>query len=121
MNIKKKLTLEYFRALIAVSMADGILLPEEKLFFESKAIEFGFTASSVNEMLNCPIEELKTKISHNIDDVDFVTDIVAMALVDGEIHQSEYELCVELAKRIDVDSKEIDNTIKHLNGLIKKS
>lgn len=121
MNIKKKLTLEYFRALIAVAMADGILLPEEKLFFESKAIEFGFTANSVNEMLNSPIDELKTKNIHSIDDVDFVTDIVAMALVDGKIHKTEYELCVELAKRVNLDSKEIDNTIKHLNGLIKKS
>ncbi len=121
MDIKKKLTLEYFRALVAVSMADGILLPEEKLFFESKAIEFGFTVNSVNEMFNSPIEELNTKINHNIDDIDFVTDIVAMALVDGEIHEAEYKLCIELAKRVNLDKEDINNTIKHLNGLIKKT
>ena len=121
MDIKKKLTLEYFRALVAIAMADGILLPEEKQFFESKAIEFGFAANSIDKMLNSPIEDLKTKTTHNIDQIDFVTDIVAMAMVDGEIHDTEYKVCLEFAKRVNLDKSEIDDTIKLLKGLVKRT
>ncbi len=120
MSVKKNFTLEYFRAIIAVAMADGLLLPEEMEFFESKAQELGFSIKSVNEMLKTPVNILKEKIDFIIDDVDFVTDIVAMAMVDGEIHDSEYKLCIELAERVGKGKDEIDNTILLLKKLLEK-
>ena len=115
---QKKLNLEYFRALIAVAMADGKLMEEEKLFFHEKAEEFGLSVHSVQEMLSTELEDLKSQIDYQVDDIDFLTDIVAMAMIDGELHEKEYLLCVDLAKRKGFSQDELDKTVKELSNLI---
>ena len=100
-------------------MADGKLLAEEKSFFEDKVNEFGFPIHTIQEMLDTPLDEIKKLDSTDIDNIDFITDIVAMAMVDNELHESEYQLCIDLAQKKKISKQEIDSTINSLKKLIK--
>ena len=115
----KKLNIEYFRALMSVAMADGTLRDEEREFFHSRAEELGFPAETIQEMLSLDADELKSTSSYNVDDVDFLSDIVAMAMIDGELHENEYDLCVKLAQKLNYTKEDVDNTIRILNKLLK--
>ncbi len=114
----KEVTLEYFRSLVAVAMADGILKHEEEEFFKLKAKEFGFEISSVEQMFEQTIEELMDNIGFEVDDVDYLTDLVAMCLVDGEIHEKEHELVVKLAAKKSFTKEDVDKTANWLRQLM---
>jgi len=114
-----KLNIEYFRALMSVAMADGTLRDEEKEFFHNRAEELGFPLGSIQEMLSSTIEELQNSSSYEVDDVDFLTDIVAMAMIDGELHKDEYDLCVKLVEKLNYSKADLNNTIHALNNLLK--
>jgi len=115
---RKKLNVEYFMALMSVAMADGKLKDEEREFFSSRAEELGFPMDSIQEMLATNIDELQNTKSYNVDDIDFLSDIVAMAMIDGELHEKEYELCVKLAEKRGFSKTDIDITIKTLNKFL---
>jgi len=114
-----KLNIEYFRALMSVAMADGTLRDEEKEFFQNRAEELGFPLESIQEMFSSTIEELLDTSSYDVDEVDFLTDIVAMAMIDGELHKDEYDLCVKLIEKLNYTKVDLDNTIHALNNLLK--
>ncbi len=120
MTNKSKFNIEYFKALVAIAMADGVLKDEEKAFFERRAEELNFPVSTVTKLLNTHIDDLKTQVSIDIDNVDFITDIVAMAMIDGSVVEQEYVLCISLAKNIGVSAEEIDGTIRTLRKLLEK-
>lgn len=115
---RNKLSIEYFRALVAVAMADGKLADEEIEFFHIKADELGFPISSLQEMYSIDIDSLLETSKVITDDVDFLTDIVAMAMIDGVVHEKEYKLCVNLANRRGFTSKDVDDTIQLLKEFI---
>jgi len=118
---KNKLNLEYFRALMAIAMADGTLREEEKGFFETRAEELGFPLDTIQDMLSSNIDELQNATSYDVDEVDFLTDIVAMAMIDGELHQDEYILCTKFAAKLGYSKSDLDNTIHTLNNLLKQN
>lgn len=117
---RNKLSIEYFRALVAVAMVDGKLTDEEEEFFHIKAEELGFQISSLQEMYSIDIDSLLISNTVNTDDVDYLSDIVAMAMIDGEIHEKEYELCVNLAQRKGFTRKDVDSTIQQLKEFISE-
>jgi len=119
-NFNKKFTIEYFRDLVALAMADGILKDEEKEFFSDKAKEFGFSVDKIEEMFASNDDAINYPNDIEIDENDFITDLVAMTMVDGEIHQNEYELCLKLAERKGFTKNDIDKTINQLQNLLKK-
>lgn len=119
-NFSKKFTIEYFRDLVALAMADGILKDEEKEFFADKAKEFGLSIDKIEEMFTANDDAINYSNTIEIDENDFITDLVAMTMVDGEIHQNEYELCLKLAERKGFTKNDIDITINQLKNLLKK-
>lgn len=113
----KQVTLEYFKNLIAIAAADGKLEDAEKRFLLAKAQEF-----------NLPTEQVSDFIQH-ADQLDFVipkdrlnreehlTDIVIMSMVDGELRKEEYDLCITIAEKLELSSKDVDAIV----SLIKRS
>jgi uncharacterized tellurite resistance protein B-like protein len=111
---KNKLNKEYFNSLVAMAMADGKLMEEEIEFFNLKATELGFPITSIEEMISSNTDDVNGDELTKIDDVDFLTDIVAMAMIDGKLHEKEYKLCVSMAERRSFSQKDVDDTIKQL-------
>ncbi len=119
--IGKEFNVEYFRNLIAIAMADGILRDEERAFFEDKAKELGLDHMSIEEILVAGNEEIVVNSSELVDEDDFLMDLVAMSMVDGEIHDNEYGLCLQLATRQGLRKQDVDDTIRLLQNLLQTS
>ena len=115
---KNKFTIEYFRQLIAIAMADGLLKDAEKEFFTDKAEELGIDSDIVVDILTKSDSEINFTNTNQIDNEDFITDLVAIAMIDGELHHNEYELCINFAERKGFSKKEVDDTISQLKKLI---
>lgn len=116
--VGKEFNVEYFRNLIAIAMADGILKDEEKAFFKDKAHEMGLHHDRIEELLFASNEELIGSSEVTADEDDFLMDLVAMSMVDGEIHDNEYALCLQLAMRQGLTKEDVDDTIRLLQNLL---
>lgn len=114
----REITLDYFRSLVAIAMADGILRDSEQDFFREKAHEFGLEVDSIEEVFSTSEKELEEHITHDVEDEDFLTDIVGMAMIDHELHEKEYAICLRLAERKGFNKKDVDNTIQWISNLM---
>ncbi len=118
---KNKLNEDYFKSLVAMAMADGKLMDEEIEFFHLKAVELGFPITSIREMISSDSGQVQEMDFSKIDSIDFLTDIVAMAMIDGELHEKEYNLCVSLAERKAFSKKDVDDTIIQLKKFLNNT
>ena len=66
-------------------------------------------------------DELKVSVPLNQEEVEEqIADIVYMIMVDGEIHEKEYKLCLSIAKKLDYSKTELDHMIELIKKLWKK-
>jgi hypothetical protein len=115
----QKFDIDYFRSLVAVALADGVLKTEEVDFFHRRTHELGFPYDTVEKMISADKLIIDSPLSESIDEIDFLTDIVAMAMIDGELHEKEYQLCIQLSAKKGHSKEDVDQTITWLNELIK--
>ena len=107
----RKIKVEHFQDLIAVALSDGVLDEEEKEFLNERASEIGFPQDEVNRIIE-NAGELEFLIPMNkIDREDQLGDAVYMTMVDGEIHEKEYNLCLRLAEKLELDKNYLDHII----------
>ncbi len=108
---ERKIKVEHFHNLIAVALSDGMLDDEEKEFLYERAIEIGFPTEEVDSVLK-NAGELEFLIPMNkIDREEQLGDAVYMTMVDGEIHEREYNLCLLLAEKLELDKNYLDHII----------
>ena len=107
----RKIKVEHFQNLIAVALSDGVLDEEEKEFLNERATEIGFPQDEVTRIIE-NAGELEFLIPMNkIDREDQLGDAVYMTMVDGEIHDKEYNLCLRLAEKLELDKNYLDHII----------
>ena len=117
---KKTIKLEHFQNLVAVAYADGHLDMGEAEFLAERAEEYGFSKEIVNEILD-KAEKLEFIIPLNNEErEEQLTDSVYMAMIDGEIHDREYELCLKIAEKLDLDKDYLDEIIELTKKLWKE-
>jgi hypothetical protein len=108
---ERKIKVEHFHNLIAVALSDGILDDEEKEFLYERAIEIGYPVEEVDKIIE-NAGELEFLIPMNkIDREEQLGDAVYMTMVDGEIHEKEYNLCLRLAEKLELDKNYLDHII----------
>lgn len=111
-KVDKTIKLEHFRNLVAVAFADGFLDEEEEDFLYDKADEIELNYKEVDEIIK-NAADLKFIVPMNTQDrEDQLADIVFMAMIDGEIHQKEYDLCLSVAKKLDLSKSDLDEAIE---------
>lgn len=117
---KRSVKAEHFYNLIAIAFADGILDDEEKEFLYEKAEELDLPKEQVVEALN-NADSLQFVVPMNMQDrEDQLADIVFMAMIDGEIHEKEYSLCLSIANRLELSKDDLDSVIS-LYGRLNKA
>ena len=100
---KKTIKLEHFQNLVAVAYADEKLDIEEAEFLAQRAEEYGFPKKIVDEIID-NVENLEFIIPLNNEErEEQLTDSVYIAMIDGKIHEREYELCLKIAKKLDLE------------------
>jgi len=113
LNTQQK-KLAFFQNLVLVAVADGYLDDLESDFLVS-----------IGEQLNLT-EEDTSPIAENISVLSFILPenglqktlelqtLVMMVLQDGELHENEYNLCLEYARRVGYSKDTLDEMIKDL-------
>lgn len=115
----RNIKIEHFQNLVAMAAADGFMDEEEKVFLAEKAEEFGFNATEIADMLNNPHELTFSVPSTMEEKEEQLSDAVFMAMIDGEIHDKEYNLCVNFAHKLGMTQNDVDEIIalaKKLGG-----
>ena len=107
----RNIKLEHFQNLVSVAYADGHFEDEEKEFLEERAEELGLPAEDVSRILKNP-NELEFIVPDSLDDrEEQLADVVFMSMVDGDIEDKEYELCLNIAQRLELHKSDLDEVI----------
>lgn len=103
--------IEHFKNLVAIAYSDGILEEVEEDFLYDKAEEIGLPFEKVDAIIQ-NANELEFILPEKMDDrEDQLADIVFMSMMDGELHDKEYALCVSIAQKLGLDKTELDEVI----------
>ena len=110
----RQVKLEHFVNLVAVAAADGYLDAREREFLTDRAEENGMDTEEYNRIVE-DIDALQHNIPLNqVEGEDQVNDAIFMAIVDGDISQPEYELCVSLALSLGIQKQSVDETVRFI-------
>jgi len=108
----KSVKKEHFSNLVTVAYADGVLNEDEKEFLKERAADYGLSKKEVDEVIS-KVDILKFMVPLNEEEKEEqLSDIVYMSMIDGEVHEKEYEICLTIAKRLDFKQKDLDHIIK---------
>ena len=114
---KKQIKLEHFQNLVAVAYADGNLDINEAELLAERAEEYGFPKTIIDEIID-NAENLEFIIPLNDEDrEEQLIESVHMAMVDGDVHEEEYALCLKIAKKLDFNKSYLDKIIELTKGL----
>lgn len=107
----REVKIEHFQNLVAVAFADGILDENEEEFLLDRADEADIDHEEAERIIK-NADQLQFMVPMNAEDKeDQLVDIVFMAMIDGEIHQKEYDLCLNIAERLDMTEKDLKEAI----------
>lgn len=113
---EKKIKLEHFANIVAVAASDGNITDEEVDLLKDRAIEYGLTEKDVNDLID-KAESLEFIIPMNqVEKEDQLSEAVLMSMIDGDIADKEYELCLKIADKLGFDQKYLN----HIIALSKK-
>ncbi len=109
---RKQINIEHFQNIVAVAFADGILADEEAAFLERRAEDYELDMGVVKRIMD-DAENLKFVIPMNEEDrEEQLSDAVYMAMIDGQVHETEYNLCLKIAEKLDLTSNYLDQVIE---------
>lgn len=116
----KVIKIEHFKNLVAVAAADGFLDDNEMEFLTEKAEEIGMSKDEVTQIIEQK-EKLQFMVPMNmVDREDQLADIVYMSMIDGEIHENEYQLCLNIAERLGLTKQDLDEAVDLTKRLWEK-
>lgn len=107
----KSIKLEHFANLVAVAYSDNYLDDKEKDFLLERAGEYDLPEDEVKKLIETA-HELQFIVPMNDEDKEEqLSDIVYMAMIDGKVHEKEYQLCLTIAEKLDFRQKDLDYVI----------
>ena len=107
----KKIKLEHFANLVAVAFSDGYLEEHEKEFLQERALDYGLPEDEVKKLFDMAAELVFVVPQNDEEKEEQLSDAVYMAMIDGEVHEKEYELCLTIAEKLDFRKKDLDYVI----------
>lgn len=116
----RQIRLEHFVNLVAIAAADGYLDAREREFLAERAEENGMRAEEFNNIIE-DADKLQFVVPLNqVAREEQLNDAVFMSIVDGEISDTEYHLCISLANRLGIDAREVDAVVAHVKRIWTK-
>lgn len=114
---KRSIKLEHYKNLVAVAYADGHFDEHELEFLSEKALEYGLSNKQVDEVM-AKKNMLEFVVPFNKEGKEEqLTDVIYMAMVDGQVHEKEYGLCLAIAEKLDFEKNYLDQTIELITKL----
>lgn len=117
----REIRLTHFKNLVAVAIADGYLDDDEKEFLIDHAEECGLPLDEVNKTIE-NADQLKFIVPDSEEDrEEQLADIVFLTMIDGSIEDKEYDLCLNIANRLELKKEDLDEVIALTQRLWSKS
>lgn len=117
----RDIRLTHFKNLVAVAVADGYLDDDEREFLIEHAEECGLPSEKVQDII-ANAKELEFLVPDSDEDrEEQLADIVFLTMIDGEIEPKEYELCLNIAKRLELKKEDLDEVIALTQRLWNRS
>lgn len=118
--MNRQIKLEHFVNLVAIAAADGYLDAREREFLAERAEENGMRAEEFNNIIE-DADKLQFVVPLNqVECEDQLNDAVFMSMVDGDISDKEYQLCIGLANRLGIDQQEVETVIANIKRIWAK-
>ena len=115
--MNRKIKLEHFVNLVAIAAADGYLDAREREFLSERAEENGMKAEEFDSIMN-DADKLQFVVPLNQEErEDQLNDAIFMSIIDGEISDQEYSLCLSLASRLGIEPEEVDEVISGIKQI----
>ncbi len=115
--MNSEIKLDHFKNLVAVAAADGYMDAREREFLADRAEEIGLSSDKVQEIID-EANALEFMIPINqIDREDQLSDAVFMSVIDGDISEREYELCLSIASRLGFEKSYLDEIVNSIRDL----
>jgi len=109
--------MEHFKNLVAVAAADGYLNYREREFLADRAEESGFSSDEIDRLL-LDAHQLQYLVPFNqIEREEQLNDVIFMSIIDGEIAEAEYKLCVYIAERLGLDKAMVDAMVDEVQKI----
>lgn len=115
--INRKIRLEHFVNLVAIAAADGYLDAREREFLVERAEENGMKAEEFDSIIN-DADKLQFVVPLNqVECEEQLNDAIFMSIVDGDISEQEYNLCLSLAHRLGIEPQEVDEVVNDIKQI----
>ncbi|MFP4088703.1 MAG: hypothetical protein ACLFUB_09115 [Cyclobacteriaceae bacterium] len=115
--LERKIKLEHFKNLVAVAAADGYLNFREREFLADRAEETGLSAEEIDAML-LEADKLQYMVPFNqVEREEQLNDAIFMSIIDGEIAEQEYKLCLSIAERLGLDKELVDAMVDEIQRI----
>ncbi len=106
-----KIKIEHYKNLVAIAAADGYLNNREREFLSERAQELGLKEDEVKAIM-AEADILQYSVPLNSEDAeDQLNEAVFMSIIDGDIAEQEYQLCLTLADRLGIDKEYVDEMV----------
>ncbi len=116
----RQIKLEHFVNLVAIAAADGYLDAREREFLAERAEENGMRAEEFNNIIE-DADKLHFVVPLNqVECEEQLNDAVFMSMVDGEISDKEYQLCISLASRLGIAQQEVETVVANVKRIWAK-
>ena len=115
--INRKIKLEHFVNLVAIAAADGYLDAREREFLAERAEENGMKAEEFDSIIH-DADKLQFIVPLNqVECEEQMNDAIFMSIIDGNISDQEYKLCINLACRLGIEPKEVDDMVGNIRRI----
>jgi uncharacterized tellurite resistance protein B-like protein len=106
-----------FQNLYLIAAADGYIDPQEQQLLLEVARNLNLSQRDIDHVLDHP-EGLDFVIPEDKEERYFsLKNLVYMMVVDGKVHEREYERCLEFAQRIGLGEEEVEAIIEEYQAL----
>lgn len=113
----KKAKISHIMSLATTLMADGKIEDEEVVLFRAIAKREGLTDKETNDILKGKKSHVKfTAPEDDEQKVQYLKDLAAMMIIDGNINAEELKLCVLLGKRLGLPVESVSEVITGITG-----
>ncbi|MBL6449192.1 hypothetical protein JMN32_22980 [Fulvivirga sp. 29W222] len=110
-DLIRNIKLEHFINLVSVAFADGFIEDVERECLEERAIELGLLPEQIMSVM-ANIENLEFIVPELSEaKEEQLADVVFMSMVDGNIEEKEYLLCLNIAERLELKKSDLDEVI----------
>lgn len=120
MKPNNKKNISRFYSLIAIAFADGVIHENERTFLYLKGKDYNLSTEEIDLAIE-HAGDLKFEIPEGEEEREtFLTEIVYMAMIDGDVHPTERQFCMKVAEKLDFSDEDLEVVITLAKNLWRK-